>query len=107
MKLVTAIINRKDINNICNALTKASFPFTKVNTSGGFLKIGNYELLIVVEDCKVKNVIEVIRNNCSQRIEIVPKSIISQDMIETYQTAEVIVSGAIVMVTNIEYFEKM
>ncbi|MCI5938530.1 MAG: cyclic-di-AMP receptor [Bacilli bacterium] len=107
MKLITAIINRKDINSVCNALTKAGFTFTKMNTSGGFLKMGNFELLIVTDDNKVKKAIETIRNNCSKRIEIVPKSVITQDTIETYQTAEVLVAGAMVIVTNVEYFEKM
>ena len=53
MKMITAIINKKDAGKVCSALIDGGFYFTKTATSGGFLTIGNTTLIIGVEDDKV------------------------------------------------------
>ncbi|MBS6450758.1 MAG: cyclic-di-AMP receptor [Ruminococcus sp.] len=37
MKLITAVIGKKDLNPVCDALREAGYSFTKIPTSGGFL----------------------------------------------------------------------
>ena len=72
MKMITAIINRKDANLVCDALTNAGFIFTKIATSGGFLKKGNVTLLIGTDTDRVKEVIGIIRDHSAQRTEKTP-----------------------------------
>ena len=106
MKLITAIINRKDANKVCDALTKNRFPFTKMATMGGFLKAGNVTLLIGTEDPKVEQVIAIIRKNSARRTE----SVKDPDMLQYVSAPEsgaVVVGGATVFVTTVERFEKM
>ena len=69
MKMITAIVNGKDANKVSDALTNEGYLFTKMATSGGFLKYKNVTLMIGTDDNKVKDVIEVIRKNCARRKE--------------------------------------
>ena len=41
MKMITAIVNKKDAGEVCDALKDEKFAFTKMATTGGFLKAGN------------------------------------------------------------------
>ena len=36
MKLITAVIGKKDLNPVCDALREAGYSFTKIPTSGGY-----------------------------------------------------------------------
>jgi len=106
MKMITAIINKKDSNEVCTALTKGGYFFTKMATTGGFLSSGNTTILIGTEDEKVQGAMDIIRKHCSRRTEIVPATVQSTTLVNIYP-AKVIVGGATVFVTNVETFEKM
>ncbi|MDO4553152.1 MAG: cyclic-di-AMP receptor [Bacillota bacterium] len=108
MKLITAIVNKKDAAGVCGALRKEKFFFTKLSTSGGFLGEGNTTLLIGVEDEQVKGVLEVIRLHCQKRMEPMPAIMGAEAGYPAfnYTAAQVLVGGATVFVTNIEHFEK-
>ena len=58
MKMITAIVNKRDADSVCDALTSHNFMFTKMATTGGFLRSGNMTLLIGTEDDKVKKAVE-------------------------------------------------
>ena len=60
MKLITAVIGKKDLNPVCDALREAGYSFTKIPTSGGFLRSSNMTLLIGVDDDKLANAVELI-----------------------------------------------
>ncbi len=107
MKMVMAIIQKKDVNDLSCALTDAGFEFTKMASSGGFLRSGNVTLLIGTEDEKVDEVIGHIRKNCSRRMEIVPPVHASPMPVAFSYLTEVPVGGAIVFVSDIKRFEKM
>ena len=64
MKMITAIVNKKDVNEVGVALSEAGFEFTRMATAGGFLRAGNVTLLIGTEDEKVDDVLAIIRKNC-------------------------------------------
>lgn len=66
------MVNKKDAVCVCDSLTEAGFFFTKLATSGGFLKEGNTTLLIGVDDEKVHDALEVIRLHCLKRTEAAP-----------------------------------
>ena len=106
MKMVTAIINKKDAGKVCSALVDAGFYFTKTASSGGFLTIGNTTLIIGIEDDKLNEVLDIIRKHSSRRTETVT-GMIGEAMTSTVVPTQVIVGGATVFVTNVELFEKM
>ena len=109
MKMITAIVNKKDTNEVCFALTDNRFEFTKLATTGGFLRAGNTTLLIGVEDEKLDDVLDLIRKNCAKRLERVPTVPTTEMAPMVYHSypSEVMVGGAIVFVTDVCHFEKM
>jgi uncharacterized protein YaaQ len=109
MKMITAIINKKDAGEVCRALTAGGFQFTKMATTGGFLKSGNSTLLIGTDDEKIDAALEIIRSNCAKRMEVMP---VSPDMgadgiVYFSQPTSIMVGGATVFVTDVIHFEKM
>lgn len=107
MKMITAIVNKKDTSSVCRALTDAGFSFTQLATTGGFLRAGNTTLLIGVDDDKVTEAIDVMRDKCKERTELVPTITgYNAPSIAAYP-AEVIVGGATIFVTDVSHFEKL
>lgn len=106
MKMITAIVNRKDSNEVCQALMEAGFYFTKMASTGGFLTAGNTTLMIGTESGQVDRAIGIIRSHCSRRVEPVTPMAHAASQTASHPT-EVTVGGAIVFVTAVEQFEKM
>ena len=106
MKLIMAIINKEDAAEVSSALTKARYSVTKLATQGGFLMSGNTTILCGVEDEKVDNVIEIIKEHSSQRKEIVPSTSTYGIGVTTSFPLEVTVGGATIFVLNVDRFEK-
>ncbi len=100
MKMITAIVNYKDTNKVCQALSEKGFEHTRLATTGGFLRAGNTTLLIGVDDAKLDEALEIIHNNSKRRKETVPAEL------SVGGTGEVMVGGAIVFVTEVQRFEK-
>ena len=105
MKLVTAIINKKDADDVCRTLRDEGFYFTKMATTGGFLTAGNTTLMIVTDDDSVEPALDIIRAHCKKRTEYVPSSTGTVNI--ALGPAQVVVGGATVFVTNVEHFEKI
>ncbi len=59
MKMITAIVNKDDAGTVSHLLTKDGYSVTRMATSGGFLMAGNTTLLVVTDDEKVDNVIDI------------------------------------------------
>jgi len=72
MKMITAIVNKADADMVCNALAEAGFAFTKMATTGGFLRSGNTTLLMGTEDDKVATALEIIHQHCHKRTVNMP-----------------------------------
>lgn len=109
MKLIIAIVNKDDTPRVTEALTKAGFFFTRIATSGGFLRTGNTTLLIGTEDHVLDKCIRVIRDHCATRNVTVPVGTGDEefDLFGMSAEKEITVGGAVVFVTNIERTEKM
>ena len=108
MKMITAIVNKQDGAFVCNALRSDGIAFTKMASTGGFLRAGNVTLLIGVEDGRLDHALDVIRTHCSTRT--MPMPVISEahyTKMNLPRTAEVTVGGATVFVTDVLLFEKM
>lgn len=108
MKLVMAVIQDKDSNRLSQALIKANLRATKLASTGGFLKEGNTTFLIGVEDDEIDELLEIIKENCKSREQLVaPMSPLggSADAYSPYPV-EIEVGGATVFVLPVEAFHQ-
>ena len=108
MKMVIAVVQDKDSHRLSTALVKANVRATKLASTGGFLKAGNTTFIIGVEDERVNEVMEIIKENCKARKQLVsPVSPLGGNA-ESYvpYPVEVQVGGATVFVLPIEQFQQ-
>lgn len=105
MKMVIAIVQDDDAIDLVETLTEKKFGVTKLATTGGFLKAGNTTLMVGVEDDKVNEVIDITKEICEKRKEIVISSPFSGNS-ETYMQypIEIEVGGATVFVIDVDKF---
>jgi uncharacterized protein YaaQ len=65
MKLIIAILSDTDSHPVSTALVSTGFRVTSVASTGGFLRRGSSTLMIGVEDTKVEEAIQIIRDRVS------------------------------------------
>lgn len=106
MKLVIAVVQDKDSNRLINALSHGNFQTTKLATTGGFLKEGNTTLMIGCQDEHVEEALSIIRENCSQREQMVAPISPMGGNADSYipKPVKVEVGGATVFILPIESF---
>lgn len=107
MKLIVAIINSDDSQNVLSEITKAGFYATKLSTTGGFLRAGNLTLLMGVEDEKVVELLDILRENCRKREEITPVIPSMEGSLIPAIPVKISVGGATVFVLDVDQFYKM
>jgi uncharacterized protein YaaQ len=61
VKLILSITRDEDATHLINALVDREYRATRMNTAGGFLKRGNATVLVGVEDSRVADVVDLIR----------------------------------------------
>ena len=64
MKLIVAIVNDNDSDEVMWALRERGFRCTKVSSTGGFLRVGNVTLMVGTEDEKVDTALATIEEHC-------------------------------------------
>ncbi len=109
MKMVIAIVQDKDSVKLLEELMTKGYRATKLSSSGGFLRSGNTTLLIGVDEEKVSDVIEIIKETCHSREQLVtPMSPVGTTGTESFLPfpVEVVVGGATVFVIDVEEFHK-
>ncbi|HLS08965.1 MULTISPECIES: cyclic-di-AMP receptor [Lentibacillus] len=106
MKLLIAVVQDKDTNRLLDALGEENFKITKLATTGGFLKEGNTTLMIGCEDQYVDQALNVIRDNCSKREQMVAPISPMGGNADSYipKPVKVEVGGATVFILPIEQF---
>lgn len=106
MKLLIVVVQDKDSNRLIDALGKGNFKTTKLATTGGFLKEGNTTLMIGCEDEYVDDALDIIRDNCSQREQMVAPISPMGGNADSYipRPVKVEVGGATVFILPIESF---
>ncbi len=103
MKMIAAIVQEEDTDELLNALVEMGFRATKIQTTGGFLRANNNLILIGVEPEKVDEVIEVIRSHCRSRTQWVQP----HEAPCLASPLEVHIGGAMVFVWDLERAEKL
>ena len=106
MKLIIAVVQDKDSNRLINALNDENFQTTKLATTGGFLKEGNTTRMIGCQDEHIDEVLKIIKENCSQREQMVAPISPMGGNADSYipKPVKVEVGGATVFVLPIESF---
>ncbi|HLR34567.1 MAG TPA: cyclic-di-AMP receptor [Tissierellales bacterium] len=94
MKLVIAIIQDQDVQQLVKELMSKKYRATKLASTGGFLKSGNTTLLIGVEEEKIDDVISIIEGVCKSRNAVTDDS-------------DVVVGGANIFIIDIDKFVNM
>ena len=109
MKLIIAIVQDEDTAGLTEALITAGHRFTKVSTTGSFLRTGNTSLLIGVEDEVVDVVLGILQRTCRRRTQIaVPYSpALEPGLLYMPENFEVEVGGAVVFVAHVAHFERI
>ena len=106
MKLVVAVVQDEDSNRLSTALTKHDFRATKLASTGGFLRSGNTTFLIGTDRNRVPQLLDLIRENCRAREQMVAPVSPMGGNVDSYipYPVEVEVGGATVFVLPIEQF---
>jgi uncharacterized protein YaaQ len=109
VKLIIAVVQDEDIEALTTELIDQNIRFTKVSTSGSFLRMGNTSLLIGIEDALVPEVMNTLKRTCKRRTQIaVPYSpALEPGLLYMPENFEVEVGGAIVFVANVSRFERI
>jgi uncharacterized protein YaaQ len=106
MKLVFAIIQQDDADGLMETLRNEHHPFTKIGSTGGFLRSGNVTLVMGVQDNEVEPILHLLRENCKTRTQLMDLAMSEVGTWHFSQPIEVSIGGATVFVLNVERFEQ-
>lgn len=108
MKLVIAVVHDRDRGKITESLLRSGFKFTKIGSTGGFLREGNITLLIGVDEKDLERCLTIIGEASKTRKQFVNVLPPDAGPVGTFipSPVEVEVGGAIAFVLPVERFEK-
>lgn len=108
MKLIIAVVQDQDSHHLLSSLTEHNFRVTKLATTGGFLRSGNTTFMIGTEDVRVDKALELIKENCESREQMVAPVSPMGGNADSYvpYPIEVEVGGATVFVVPVEHFHQ-
>jgi uncharacterized protein YaaQ len=112
LKLIIAIINDRDKQKLSDVFIREGIAFTKIGSTGGFLRQGSVTLLIGVDDDKVSSVLEHIKYTCKVAEKFVNFPAEGGAMAASLLTGlphpiNVRTGGAVAFVVQVEWFEKL
>jgi uncharacterized protein YaaQ len=108
LKLVVAVVHNRDKNRVVEDMVRQGYKFTVISSTGGFLREGNTTFLIGVEDSDQEGVLEVIRQNCKAREQLVNVLPPDATAVGAFvpNPIKVPVGGAIAFVLDVEQFDR-
>lgn len=107
MKMIFAIVNNDDAQDVMKALNKERVSVTKLASTGGFLMKGNTTFISGVEDDQVEGVISIIRDHSRRRTQIMPIDYAQFNPGLASYPVEITVGGATIFVVDVERFKKV
>ena len=108
MKLIIAVVHDRDRGKITESLLRNGFKFTKIGSTGGFLREGNVTLLIGVEEKDVERCLGIIGEASKTRKQFVNVLPPDAGPVGTFipSPVEVLVGGAVTFVVDVEQFQR-
>lgn len=70
MKLLITIVQAYDSDRLLRAVTSAGLGATKINSLGGFLRMANATILMAMDEERVPQAVELIRESAQRRVEV-------------------------------------
>ena len=67
MKLIIAVVQNEDADDVVDALLEARYRATRLASTGGFLRRGNTTIMLGVQDDQVDDVLEVVKQKAHPR----------------------------------------
>ena len=109
MKLIFAVVQGKDADNLRSALLDAGYRTTQINSAGGFLRESNATFLIGVDNDRVSDVLRIVKQTCYTRTQYVNPLPPIMEPGEFYMPnpVEVQVGGAAVFICNVNRYERI
>ena len=104
-RLLSAIIQERDLENALSALTKLGFSVTHLPSSGGFLGRRNLTLLIGLSKGQESLAVEALSNSCKKRVDYLSLPIESET-VTLPSPIPVDVGGATIFVFDVERYEE-
>lgn len=108
MKLVVAVIHDRDQKRTTDGLRGAGFRFTKIGSTGGFLREGNVTVLIGAEEGEVEKILGILEESSRTReqyVNVLPPEATPVGALLT-NPVKVQVGGAIAFVLDVEQFQR-
>ena len=105
MKLLITIVQDKDAIRLMDCLSKEGFQFTKVSSTGGFLREGNTTLLIGVKELEVNRILSLIKGTCHAREHHIETPFASVGETGFFPSTKLTVGGAVIFVLDVERVE--
>ncbi len=106
MKMVFAVVNNDDAQDVLRSLRKEGFYITKLASTGGFLMKGNTTLISVVENEQVEDVTAIIKEHSKRRTQLMPIDYSQFNPGVAPYPVEITVGGATIFVVDVEKFER-
>lgn len=111
MKLIIAIAHERDKNKLADALLQNGLTFTKLGSTGGFLRQGNTTFLIGVDDEAVSQVLQFLQTACGateQFVNVPGEALVGGALLGTFppHPMKAEVGGAIAFVLHVESFQR-
>jgi uncharacterized protein YaaQ len=104
MKLLISIIQQEDMRELLDQLLSKGFKVTKLKSIGGFLEVSNVVLLMAVDEEKVNECLDIIKEHAHSRdryVETLPFNLI-EGISGFSLPVKVTVGGAQVFILDIE-----
>ncbi|MDQ2798917.1 MAG: cyclic-di-AMP receptor [Armatimonadota bacterium] len=111
MKLIIAIAHERDKHKLGDALLENGLTFTKLGSTGGFLRQGNVTVLIGVDDEDAARVLDVIKDACQSSegyVNLPGEMVGSVPTLAAFASHPVRVEagGAVAFVVSVDSFER-
>jgi uncharacterized protein YaaQ len=108
MKLIFAIIQNDDAKPLTRVLTKHHISVTRISSTGGFLSAGNSILMIGVDEARLQETLDLIKEHSHRRTAAMPAVLMTaaQNADNPLLPIDVTIGGATVFVVDVEQFEK-
>ena len=105
-KLCIIIVSHRDAARLMERLVERGISATKIGSTGGLLRRGNATVISGIESSMVDEVVEIVREECQARNEVVPMQTLPflGDGGFSADPVEVRAGGAIMFVLDVERF---
>lgn len=105
-KLIVAIVQKEDHQEVTGALRSAGIAYTEVNARGGFLDQDNVILLIAAATSRVPQIRTIIASHCHERTVLYHSGHAALNADIYAHPTTVSVGGAVVFILDITHHER-